>query len=250
MIHTAYDVMKEYLITGAELDGPYQIPVIPPIQLVPKKSIDFVSSKSRSLKGHKDLTVNFYIDDKSFLQIWNQPDQYVEHLKCFHSVCSPDFTIASGMPTALNIYNLYRNHALGFYFAILGVNIIPSVNVISPKEMPWIFDGTPHRSTVSCCTNGRVRSKSARLEFCENFKEMLEVIEPTKVVIVGIVPDELNVDVPIINLNSRSQNMKEMFRKEEPWEQLVADQQNEGTKKPVGRRSAEADFSVLWGEET
>ena len=52
------------------------------------------------------------------------------------------------------------------------------------------------------------------MEFCENFKEMLESIEPTKVVIVGIVPDELNVDVPIINLNSRSQNMKEKFRKE------------------------------------
>ena len=79
---------------------------------------------------------------------------------------------------------------------------------------------------------------------------MLDAIEPTKVVIVGIVPDELNVDVPIINLNSRSQNMKEMFRKEGPWEQSVADQQNEETKKPVGRRSVEADFSVLWGEET
>jgi hypothetical protein len=52
------------------------------------------------------------------------------------------------------------------------------------------------------------------MEFCENFKEMLDAIEPAKVVIVGIVPDELNVDVPIINLNSRSQNMKEMFRKE------------------------------------
>ena len=44
--------------------------------------------------------------------------------------------------------------------------------------------------------------------------------------------------------------MKEMFRKEGPWEQLAADQQNEETKKPVGRRSAEADFSVLWNEET
>lgn len=68
--------------------------------------------------------------------------------------------------------------------------------------------------------------------------------------IVGIVPDELNVDVPIINLNSRSQNMKEMFRKEEPWEQSAADQQNGGTKKPVDRRNVEANFSVLWDEET
>lgn len=213
-IHTAYDVMKEYLITDAELDGQFQVPMLPKVNLVPNRGIDFVSSKSRSLKGHKDLTVNFYIDDKSFLQVWNQPDQYIEHLKCFHSVCSPDFTIAYGMPTALNIYNLYRNHVLGHYWKMMGVNIIPSVNIISQKGMPWIFDGTPRRSVVSCCTNGRVRSKSARMEFCENFKEMLEAIEPTKVVIVGIVPDELSVDVPIINLNSRSQNMKEKFRKE------------------------------------
>lgn len=64
--HTAYDVMKEYLITGAELDGLYQIPMLPKSDAVPGKGIDFVSSKARSLKGHKDLTVNFYIDDKSF----------------------------------------------------------------------------------------------------------------------------------------------------------------------------------------
>ena len=85
VIHTAYDVMKEYLITGAELDGQFQIPMLPKVDFSPGKSIDFVSSKSRSLKGHKDLTVNFYIDDKSFLQVWNQPDQYIEHLKCFNS---------------------------------------------------------------------------------------------------------------------------------------------------------------------
>ena len=28
-INTAFDVMKEFLITGAELDGKYQIPMIP-----------------------------------------------------------------------------------------------------------------------------------------------------------------------------------------------------------------------------
>ena len=27
--HTAFDVMKEYLILGAELDGKYQIPIVP-----------------------------------------------------------------------------------------------------------------------------------------------------------------------------------------------------------------------------
>lgn len=244
MFHTAYDVMKEYLITGAELDGQFQIPMLPRSDATPNKSIDFASSKSRALKGHKDLTVNFYIDDKSFLQVWNQPDRYIEHLKCFHSVCSPDFTIAHGMPDALNLFNLYRNHALGYYWSITGVNVIPSVNIISQKDMPWIFDGAPHRSVVSCCTNGRIRSKTARLEFCENFKEMLYAIEPTKVVIVGIVPDELNVDVPIINLKSRSQNMKEVFGKEQGWEQSVKGLQNAETRKQNSRRAEERRLLV------
>ena len=47
----------------------------------------------------------------------------------------------------------------------------------------------------------------------EHHTEALYHVAP-KVVIVGIVPDELNVDVPILILNSRSQNMKEVFRKE------------------------------------
>lgn len=97
MVHTAYDVMKEYLITGAELDGQFQIPILPKVDFSAGKSIDFASSKSRSLKGHKDLTVNFYIDDKSFLQVWNQPDQYIEHLKCFNSVCKLQYIFRSAL---------------------------------------------------------------------------------------------------------------------------------------------------------
>lgn len=36
-IHTAYDVMKEYLITGAELDGQFQVPMLPKSDVVPSK---------------------------------------------------------------------------------------------------------------------------------------------------------------------------------------------------------------------
>lgn len=83
------------------------------------------------------------------------------------------------------------------------------------------------------------------MEFCENFKEMLEAIEPTKVVIVGIVPDELNVEVPIINLNSRSQNMKEIYGKEQQaWEQSAKMRQNAEKKKQAGRREEELRLLV------
>lgn len=114
--HTAYDVMKEYLLTEAELCGKYDFPALYSSVNIPgSDTIDFENSFGRKIKNHRDLTVNFYIDDMKFQRIWNNPDKYIEHLKCFHSVITPDFSIAvghNGMPIAMQLWNKYRNHAL------------------------------------------------------------------------------------------------------------------------------------------
>lgn len=103
--HTAYDVMREYMIIGAELDGKYQIPMLDRYTGHPgEDTVDFKDSFSLKIKNHRKLTVNFYIHDYEFEKIWNNPDRYLEHLKCFHSVIGPDFSMAvgeNGMPFAI-----------------------------------------------------------------------------------------------------------------------------------------------------
>ena len=81
-INTAFDVMKEFMITGAEFDGKYDIPIIPACSFdyTPEDSIDFEESFSRKIKNHRRLNVNFYIDDVKFNRIWNNPDKYLYHL--------------------------------------------------------------------------------------------------------------------------------------------------------------------------
>lgn len=215
-LNTDFDVMKEYLIQGAELDYQYGIPLLPPVNAIPTDTIDFSESLNRRLKDCRNLTVNFYTKDREFTRIWNNADKYLEHLKCFQYVISPDFSISvgkQGMPFALNLYNLYRNHALGWYLHRNGIKIIPSVNILSGAEYEWIYTGLPRRSTVACCTNGRVKSKAARLDFCQGFYEMCERLNPTRVIIVGYLPDELNTDVEIINLKSRNQKYNEIKSK-------------------------------------
>ncbi len=212
--HTSFDVMKEFLILGAELDGKYQIPIIPKctFDYMLEDSVDFEESFSRKIKNHRKLNVNFYIDDVKYTRIWNNVDKYLEHLKCFHSVCSPDFSIATGnngMPFALNIYNKYRNHALAWYLHMNGIKVIPSVGIADKNSYDWCFYGYPKHSVLSVCTNGRIRAKAARIEFCEGFKVMCERLEPTKVIIVGKIPDELNTDVPVINFKTRNQKINE-----------------------------------------
>lgn len=125
---------------------------------------------------------------------------------------SPDFSIAvggAGMPFSLNLYNHYRNHALGWYMYANGIKVIPSVSIPDKDNYDWCFAGLPKRSTLSVCTNGRIRAKTSRIEFCEGFYEMCDRLEPLRVVIVGRIPDELNSPVEIINLKTRNQKINE-----------------------------------------
>ena len=216
-VHTSIDVMKEFLITGCELTEKYQFPVIPKCTLdtIPEDSIDFEESFSRKIKNHRKLNVNFYIDDAKFTRFWNNTDKYLEHLKCFHSVTMPDFSISTGergMPMPLNIYNKYRNHALAWYLYLNGIKVIPSVSIADSQNYDWCFDGLPKSSVLSVCTNGRIKAKASRIEFCEGFKVMCDRLEPIKVIIVGRVPDELKTDVEIVNYMTRNQRINNRMK--------------------------------------
>lgn len=209
-ISTAFDVMKEFLIAGSELTE-LGFPILPSVNIRPEDTVDFEESFSRKLKGHRKLNVNFFIDDYKFTRLENSPDRYIEHLKCFHSLCGLDFSIDTQMSLVMQMYNKYRSMALGWYLYMQGIQVIPNVNIMPYKGREWLLDGIPKRSTLCCCTNGRIRARAARLEFCEGFYEMCDRLEPLRVVIVGRLPDELNSPVEIINLKTRNQRINEQL---------------------------------------
>ena len=207
---TANDVMKEFLIYGAELTD-MGFPTLPAVQAHPSDTIDFRAGLNRSFKGHHNTSCNFYIDDEKFLSLENNVDKYLNYLKLFQCVLGLDFSIDTQMPLVMQYWNKYRSMALDWYLTLQGITVIPSVNIIPYKGREWLLDGLPKRSTVCCSTNGRVRSKGAREEFCEGFYEMCENLEPTRVVVVGILPDELDSPVEIINFKTRGQKINDKF---------------------------------------
>lgn len=200
---TANDVMKEFLIYGAELTE-MGFPILPAVQAYPSDTVDFRAGLSRTLKGHRKLNCNFFVDDEKFTSLYSSPDKYINHLKCFESLCGLDFSIDTQMPLVMQYWNKYRSMALDWYLTLNGITVIPNVNIIPYEGREWLLDGLPKHSTVSCSTNGRIRSKGAREEFCEGFYQMCEKLEPTRVVIVGLLPEELDSPVEIINFENRA----------------------------------------------
>lgn len=187
---TSNDVMKEFLIYGAELTD-IGFLMLPAVQARPTDTVDFRSGLSRTLKGHRKLNCNFYVDDFKFLSVWQSPDRYIAHLKCFESLCGLDFSIDTQMPLVMQYWNKYRSMAVDWYLILNRITVIPNVNIVSYKGREWLLDGLPQHSTVCCSTNGRIWSKGVREEFCEGFYQMYDKLEPTRVVIVGKLSDEL-----------------------------------------------------------
>lgn len=207
---TSNDVMKEFLIYGADLTD-FGFPVLPKVQAHPKDTIDFRSGLSRTFKGHHSMNCNFYVDDKKFTSLWVSPDKYINYLKLYQDVCGVDFSIDTQMPLVMQMWNKYRSMALDWYFSLNGILVIPNVNILPYKGREWVLEGIPEGSTLCCNTNGRVRTKGAREEFCQGFYEMCEKLNPTRVVIVGMIPDELNSPVEIIHLENNSMKKKREF---------------------------------------
>ena len=210
---TTNDVMKEFLIYGAELTD-MGFPKLPAVQAMPMDTIDFRAGLNRSFKGHHKMNCNFYVDDEKFTSLWTSPDKYLNYLRLYQSVCGLDFSIDTQMPLIMQYWNKYRSMALDWYLTLNGITVIPNVNIIPYEGYEWLLGGIPKRSTVCCSTNGRVRSKGARGEFCEGFYQMCERLEPTRVILVGILPDELNSPVEIISLENRAQKMRDKLSKE------------------------------------
>ena len=72
--------------------------------------------------------VHFFIDDYQFLRLWNRPNDYLNLLKKFDFVLTPDFSTYTDFPKAMQIYNHYRKHWLGAYWQTNDIKVVPTIS--------------------------------------------------------------------------------------------------------------------------
>ena len=93
--------------------GKYGIPEIKPETDIRIDKLEWIpvnyalTAKNKATKG-----VHFYKDDYQFERFWNNPDKYIPLLQQFGAVCSPDFSLYSDMPLAVQLFMHYKKHWL------------------------------------------------------------------------------------------------------------------------------------------
>ena len=179
-----YENLDKALFDGV---GGYGIPVIQPSDFRADNWIGF--SYAKGCEESEIHGVHFFLDDYQFVRVWSQPDSYLNMLRKFQAVLTPDFSTYTDFPKAIQVYNHYRKHWLGAYWQMCGIRVIPTISWSDEESYSWCFDGEPIGGTVAVSSVGTQVSKESSRLFMNGYNEMLERLKPSAIIMYGKAPD-------------------------------------------------------------
>lgn len=176
------------------VSGDYDIPVIYPTIYKPQSLVGF----NQVNVADASSGIHFYLDDYQFERLWKRPEYYIEKLKAFDCVLTPDFSLYRDMPLAMMVWNVYRSRLLGQIMQRAGLTVIPTVSWADKRSFDFCFDGLPKHSTLSISTIGIKRNQNAYNLWQRGLLEMIARLQPRQLLVYGgqvdfIYPDGVDV---------------------------------------------------------
>lgn len=200
--HRNYENIQKAWYKGV---GEYKIPQIYPTQFETCELIGF--NYAASCSERQDKGVHFFLDDYQFIRVWAGIDKYIPMFQQFKYVLTPDFSLYTDFPKALQIYNHYRKHWLGAYMQENGINVIPTIGWSDEESFEWCFDGEPSGGCVAVSSVGCMKNRKSKELFIVGYQEMVNRLKPTQIIFYGNVPDECKGN--IVRIKQFSEKFKE-----------------------------------------
>ncbi|MBR2404550.1 MAG: DUF4417 domain-containing protein [Clostridia bacterium] len=185
-----YDVFHSFLVENADYEGHIELPVIKTSDKLPKKVVTFSKAMTKSWTDF-DCWVVFYEHDKEIERLWNNPKQYLDKLKKFKGVISPDFSLYRNMSLVMQMWNTYRGRAVACWLQNNGVEIIPNVRFGDERTFSFCFDGIEENKTVAVGTHGCIKRKEDKIFFKIGLARMVQRLSPKTIIIYGSAPDSI-----------------------------------------------------------
>lgn len=163
-------------------DDYWQIPLIKNDGYVPEKLIGFNYAKTSKTKA---AGIHFFIDDYQFERIWANPEKYVDTLKQYECVISPEFSLYWDMPLPMKLWNTYRNRFIGAYLQQHGIKVIPSICWADENTFDFCFLGVEQKGIVAVETYGTKVKKELKDRWNAGMRELIKRIDPDTILIYG-----------------------------------------------------------------
>ena len=190
------------LVKGASFDGIFEMPVIkrPRKLVIPDNLVPFSKMDKADPKA---FAVCEYENDTEFKDILVNPNEYIDVLKEYQGFIAPDCSVYRDMPLAIQITNIYRSRAIGYFFQKQGVYVIPCVRwgderTYTKRVLPErvAFLGVAKSSIVSVGSYGQLKDRVNRYFFEAGMDAMMETLEPRIVLVYSKMPDHIEEKYP------------------------------------------------------
>ncbi len=193
------DGFNAELVETALFDGLLEIPTIkaPTQIIIPEKMIPF--SFWNKIDDYSEYFGCFYEHDLKFRDILTTTKDYLEKVKQFKGIISPDCSLYRDTPLVLQMTNTYLNRQIGHYLLTQGVYVIPNVRWgdertyarIIPTEKPFAFLGLEKHSIYCIGSYGCIKSKKDSFHFREGLRAMINELEPEIIIVYGSMHDRI-----------------------------------------------------------
>ena len=187
------DGFQAYLTEGANLVGEPGIPMLMDLKniQIPKDMIPF--GKANTCNNKRQF-VHFYSHDREFSRVLTSTMRYLDLMKQFDGIITPDCSILIGQARCLQQANTYMNRAIGFYLQKHGIPVIPNIRWGDESTFDFCFLGVPKRSVVCISTHGCLGTSDLRVVFKSGLAAMLDILYPTDVLVHGYMPNDIFAD--------------------------------------------------------
>lgn len=180
--HRTNDTYNLGIMDNENVSDFWQMPIIKKDNFIPSKLIGFNYAKTSK---EKDVGIHFYLDDYQFERLWNNPEEYIDILRQYECILSPDFSLYMDMPMPMKIWNIYRSRLIGQYYQSQGIKVIPTLSWAEAETFEFCFEGIPKGSIVSISTIGVKNNKEALKIWRAGVDELIKRIEPSTILIYG-----------------------------------------------------------------
>lgn len=197
------DCWNAYLLENAQYSNT-GLPLFECSEVVPS---DVISFKNASQACDSNPWIHFYESDNLLELVWESPQFYVDKLKRFPGIISPDLSIYRDMPQPLQIFNNFRNRTLAHWFSEQGFKVIPNIRWGDESTYSFCFDGIEANKPVCVSTLGVLKHKEDRESFKRGFAEMVRRLSPSIIIVYGQMPADVFSDyqesgIPFIHFDT------------------------------------------------
>ena len=179
------------------------------LPIVKKQEIDLSAigliacsdTRSNDCDENKKKGVHFFVDDYRFYGIYDNPDRSLKKFSQYAFLLTPEYSLYADMNLWRQLESTAKNRWVGAYWQSKGITVIPSVCWGSPRSFDFCFDGIEKHSIVAV---GMIGSKREHKSFMLGYNTMLNMIEPSAIIIFGSPFPEMQGDIIVVDyLSSR-----------------------------------------------